>query len=74
MILATIVDSHGKKKLEVRKEQGQYIQHLPDAARHYSLGDIVACKFLRDGSLRVLHLFAEQGKYDIEEQLIFFLS
>ncbi len=60
--------------LEVRREQWQYTQSIPLDARHYRLGDVVACKFLRDGSLKVLHLFAEKGDYDIEERLILFLS
>lgn len=74
VLLATITEYRGKRYLEVRKEQGNFRKILPQDARHYNLGDIVACRFLRNGEFKVLHRFASEGEYDIDERLILFLS
>lgn len=74
VLLATIVLLRGKKYLEVRREQGSFRIALPSDVKHYQIGDIIACKFLRDGVFKPLHRFARDGEYDIEERLILFLS
>lgn len=74
VLLATIVLLRGKKYLEVRREQGSFRIALPSDAKQYQVGDIIACKFLRDGAFKPLHRFARDGEYDIEERLILFLS
>lgn len=74
VLLATIIESRNKKYLEVRREQGAFRTPLSPDAKHYQMGDIIACKFLRDGVFKSLHRFAQSGEYDIEERLILFLS
>lgn len=74
VLLATITEQRGKRYLEVRREQGSFRSLLSQNAHHYQVGDIVACKFLRDGVCKPLHRFAHEGEHDLDERLILFLS